>query len=676
TYPVPDHEETLYAIASDPEATRSSVSVYYKMDVEPQGQVKDYRQGMVESAYNRMLNSRLNELAQQADPPFLGGYSGKGRFVRSKEVYLLAASVKEGGINRGLDALLTEAKRVEEYGFTEPELDRVKKTMLRWIERAYNERDKTESSVYASEYIRNFMTDEPIPGIEYEFELYKKYVPTITLDEVNQLASKWISDNNRVIMVSVPENEETPEPTESELESVMQTVAQKDVEPYEEQVSEEPLVADTPEGSVVVSENYREDLDVTEWELENGVKVILKPTDFKNDEIRFSAYSPGGLSLVSNENYVAGQTATGVVRNSGLGKFGEVELQKKLSDKVASVSPSIGEYDEGLSGSGSPEDIETLFQLIYLHFTEPNADSSGYLSYRGRLTGYLENREADPSSAFSDSLNLILNQHHFRATPWSVEMLEDMDMKESFEIYNDRFSDASDFTFVFVGNFELESIKPYIQTYLGGLPDINREEKWQDNGMRYADGVIERTVKAGIEPKSRVQILFTGPFDWSRENRFEISAMTEVLRIKLREILREDLGGTYGVGVSSQVSRIPTEDYLVSVSFGCDPDRVEELTATVFQQIDSLKTVGTTDEYLTKVKEIRRRSYETNLKENGFWVGNLEFYYNHGQDPALILDYPALIDNLSLEDIQESANEYFDMDNYIKVVLLPEDFES
>ena len=670
-YKVPDHDETLFAIATDPEATYNSVSIYYKHDINPENSVDDYRSNLVEALYNGMLNQRLFELTKESDPPFMSGSSAKGRIVRSKEVYYLATSVKENGIPRGLEALMTEAVRARKYGFTTTELERQKQEMLRFIEQIFKERDKTESASYVSEYTRNFLTGEPVPGIEYEYEIYKRYIPGISLDEVNGIADEWITDHNRVILVNAPEKPDVKVPDEAEILSVLDAVNTKDIEPYVDSVSDQPLVEKVPVPVDIISESKIDELGVTEWKLSNGVRIVLKPTDFKNDEILFTAYSPGGYSLVSDKNYIAAATASSVVGEGGAGMFNLIKLEKKLSGKVVDVSPWIDELNEGISGGASPQDVETMFQLIYLYFTSPRMDSTAFVSLKSRLKGYIENRSASPETAFSDTVSVTMAQYHYRARPWSLELLDEMDLKTSYSVYCDRFKDAGDFTFFFVGNFDLDEFKPLIKTYIGGLPSNNRKENWKDSKIYYPEGVISKEVKAGIEPKSMVNINFTGPFQWSYQNRYDLTSMIDVLRIKLRESLREDKGGTYGVSVSHSVSHYPEEDYRIAISFGCDPQRVDELTAMVFSQLDSLKTFGTTPEYLNKVKEMHKRKRETDLKENSFWLSVLRFYYYNDEDPLTLLEFDEKVDNLSLEIIRETAQKYFNMGNYVKVVLYP-----
>ncbi len=671
-YPVPDHSETLFAIASDPEAANTTVSLYFKQDLTEQQSHAAYRELLIENLYNSILNNRLEELLQTPAPPFLYGFSSKASFIRSKDFYFLGAAVKEDGIAKGLETLLTEALRVRQHGFTQTELDREKIEMLRSIEQAYNERDKTESVQFADEYIRNFLENEPIPGIQYEFELYKKFLPTIQLAEVNRLATEWITDGNRVVLVSAPEKAGLAIPTQDELSAVFESVNQKEIQPYVDEVSDQPLVADQPTPGNISEEKIIAELGVTEWTLSNGVRVILKPTDFKNDQILFTAFSPGGHSLISDSNYVAAVTASALIQEGGLDGFDQIALQKKLAGKIVNVAPWINELQEGLSGNASPQDIETMFQLIYLYFTAPRKDSTAFLSFQSRTKGVIRNRGASPEAAYQDTIQVTMANYHFRSRPWTEALLDEMNLETSFNIYRDRFADASDFTFLFVGNFDPAAIKPLVQTYLGGLPAIKRNETWKDVGKDAPKGVIDKLVKKGVEPKSRVTMIFTGPFQWTRQNTYELNSMTDVLDIKLREVLREDLGGTYGVGVWPSVARYPDEKYSINISFGCAPERVNELTAAVFQQIDSLKTFGTAEKYLAKVKESQRRKRETDLKENGFWLNILRSYYEYQDDPKEILDYEKRVANLKLETIQQAAQRYFNKENYVKVVLLPE----
>ena len=674
-YPVPDHRETLFTIAFDPEATLSRISVYYKMEVRQQQTIGAYRRHLVEALYQRMLNQRLYELTTLADPPFLYGRSSQGMLVRTKEGYILGAGVADNGILRGLEALLIEARRVRLHGFTQSELEREKKEMLRGMEQAFRERDKTESQRYADEYKRNFLVDEPIPGLEYEYGLYQTFVPEIGLEEVKQVAGEWSSKENRVIAVGLPEKEGIEPPTEEALMEVFARVAAMELEPYEDDVITRELVGEKPPAASIVAIREFAEIGVTEWTLENGVRALFKPTDFKNDEILFHASSPGGHSLVTDEDYVAALTAETVVREGGLGTFDEIELEKMLAGKVVAVSPWIEGLQEGLKGNASPEDAETMFQLIYLYFTAPRQDSTAFVSYQNWIRGMIENRSANPEAIFSDSVRVTLSQHHFRARPWSDELLDEMDLETSLRIYRERFGDAGDFTFFFAGSFTLDEIRPLVQRYLGGLPSTGRRETWRDIGLDPPRGVVEKQVYRGLEEKSLSRLVFSGDFEWSYENFFAIHSMAGVLRIKLRDLLREDLGGTYGVDVGISTAHYPEEEYSISVSFGCAPERVDELTEAIFVQIDSLQRFGPDSSYVHKVQQIQRRQHEVRLKENGFWIDALETAYFHGLDPRILLGYEEMVKSLNVGKMQRAAQRYFDRDNYVRIVLFPESYK-
>jgi zinc protease len=409
--------------------------------------------------------------------------------------------------------------------------------------------------------------------------------------------------------------------------------------------------------------------------LSNGVRVQLKPTDFKNDEILFSSHSPGGHSLVGDEDYIAAATTSSVVREGGVGQFNQIDLGKKLAGKVVGVSPSIGSLQEGISGSASPQDVETMFELVYAYFTTPRADSTAFQALKKRIEGSIQNRNARPETAFGDTMQVTLASYHHRARPWSMELLEELSLEKSMAIYRDRFSDAGDFTFTFVGNFSLEQMEPLVCAYLATLPSTGREETWRDVGIKGPEGVVEKFVYAGIEPKSSSRVVFSGPFEFDGwANNFAIDAMAAVFQIKLREVLREGLGGTYGVGVRASVEHFPREEYSININFGSDPERVEELTQVVFEQIDSLKTVGTTQVYIDKVVEMRKRSREVNLKENSFWRGTLQGFDINGTDPLLVLKYDELVENLTPEMVQKAAQKYFNIENYARFVLYPQDF--
>ena len=671
-YPVPDHAEPLFAVASDPEATTSNVAVYFKQPLRVIETVGAYRQQVIEQLFLSILNARLYERSQEADPPFIGAGAGQGRFVGPKEAFTMGATVAEGGILRGLDAVLTEAERVGRFGFTPVELERAKARRLRGLERSYDERDKTDSWIYADEYVGHVVEREPIPGIAAELELHRQFLPGVTLEDVNGLGRAWITTVNRVVVASGPAKEGAPLPTEEALAGVFAKVLATDITAYADTLGSVPLVDTRPTPSPVVAERRIEEIGVTEWTLGNGVRVVLKPTDFKADEIVMQAVSPGGTSLATDADAVSADRATMIVSVSGAGAFTDVELGKVLAGKVARASPFIGDEDEGFSGNASPRDLETMFQLVHLYATAARRDSSAFASLNARLMAFVQNRNKSPEAAFGDTLLVTLSQGHPRGRPMTPELVAEAKLDVALDFYRDRFADFGDFTFYFVGNLDLEAMRPLVETWLGGLPSAGRKETWRDIGMRPPTGVIRKTVQKGLEPKARTQFVFTGPFTDSRENRHAMRSLREALQIRLREILREDMGGVYGVGVGASSSIIPDTAFQVTIGFGTDPAKLDGLVEAVIAEIRALQTAGPSDSVVQKVKEAQRRTQETSLRENRYWLGQLVAAQRYGSDPRNLLKYEELVAALTADDIRRAAQLYLRLDNYVQVTLVPE----
>ena len=673
-YSVPGNKEPLVAIASDKEATNTIVQVAFKLPVVPMKTVGDYRRSLTERLYLNMLNDRFNEISQKADAPFLGAGASKGGFfARTVEAFSLGAGVKEGGVERGLEALLTEAKRVDQFGFLQTELDRNKSDVLRGYERAFAERDKTFSASYVNEYIGNFLEQEAIPGIEYEYKIAQSLLPTITLAEVNRLASTWIADSNRVIIVLTPEKEGIKIPTESDLLAVFNRVSTAQVAAYVENLSTEALVENPPTPGRIASSKAIASIGATEWKLSNGARVIIKPTDFKADEVLFGAYSAGGTAMTSDSNYVSAMLASQVVPLGGIGKFNRVDLGKKLAGKSASVRPTIGETQEGLTGRASPKDIETLFQLAYLTFTGPRSDSAAFAAFQNQAGTFIANRGASPEQVYNDTIQVTMAQHDFRARALTPAVFNELRAEKSLQFYRDRFADASDFTFVFVGNVDTTSLRPLVERYLASLPALNRVEKPKVTGGAPPKGVVQRTVRKGTEPKANTLIIFTGPCTSTPESRFKLRALTTLYQMRLIESLREKLGGTYSPGVSGGCNREPRPEYSISVRFGSSPENVEALTAATFALIDSLQTTLPSAADVDKVKEQILRNREIELKENGYWLSNIMSRDQAGEDFAgLLAPYDDMVRKLTAADLQNAAKQYFNMKNYARFLLLPE----
>jgi zinc protease len=673
-YPVPDTKDLLIAEATDKEMPYNMIQLIYKHDKEYVKTLGDFKKEYVHQLYSTMLNNRLKELQQQANPPFLFCAVNIGGIVRTKDAYTAFGVVASGGVKRGLETLLTENERVKRFGFTSTELDRGKKEFLRQMETALEEKDKTESKSYTQEYVSYFLEQEPSPGIAFESDFAKKCMASITLDDVNGVAKNWVTEKgqNAVIVVQAPQKDSASLPTEDTIRKIFNTVQNMKLEPYKDKTVDKPLMASKPTPGKVTNEKKIDAMGITEWTLSNGVKVVLKPTDFKNDEVLFNAYRWGGSSLVSDKDYMSATVAASIEDEAGIGDFNSISLDKLLTGKVVGVSPTIGELSEGFNGSFSPKDMETEFQMINLYFTRPRKDDTAFNSFMDKQKGFIANQSADPSHGFQDTVLYTMSGYNYRRRPQTVATLGEVNEDRAYSIYKDAFSDANGFTFFFVGNFKPEEIKPFVEMYLGSLPSKTPAPMWKDMGINKPKGVFTKTVTKGNEPKSTVEMLFTGSAEFNRKNRFAMQALSQLLSIKLREQLREEMSGVYGVGAQGNLTHYPKQEYQFVIYFGCAPERVDELVKAALMEIDSVQKFGANDVNIHKLKELFKRQRETDLKDNKFWLAAISQNYQNGEDISELNSYDKWVDEITSDYLKALANKYLTQTNYAKFILTPE----
>jgi zinc protease len=675
TFDVPDHPDMAFGIFTDKETTTANVEIDTILPSRPEGTVGAYRQKTVDRLFAAMLNARFAEMTQKPDSPFVLAFTGRSSFLaRTKDVAFLGALVKEDGIERGLNAILTEAERVARFGFTETELARQKAGVLRNYERLALEKENVQAASKADEYVRNFLINETLPSAEDEYALHKRLLPDITLAEINKLAREWYpsTNRNRMVIVTAPQKPGLVIPDEAKLAALIKTGVSTELKPYVDTVASATLLESLPTGSKVVNTATNEKAGLTIWELSNGVKVVLKPTMFRADEILFRATSPGGTSLASDADYIPASTATQVVNAGGVAKFSAIDLGKMLAGKVASANPFIGELEEGLTGSSSRKDLETMFQLIYLRFTQPRADATVFAAQAGQMRAFMANQTVVPEFAFVSALNSARFQDHPRRRIPTAEMVDQWNLDKSMAFYKDRFADASDFTFFFVGSFDEATMKPLVERYLGALPSLKRKETWKDIGVKSPTGIVEKKVEKGIEPKSQAAIVFSGPFVFDQANRIAIRAMSEILQNRLLELIREDLGGTYSITARAGYSKYPKGEYSITINFGCSPERTDDLIKKVFEEIENFKAKGPTEKQLNDEKEALLREFETNSKQNGYLLSQISQRFANAEEPAGIWDIPDLYRKLDAATIQTAAKQYLDTKSFIKVTLFPE----
>jgi zinc protease len=665
---VPAHGDTRYSIATDREATGTSVDVVRTVPARVRRTAAAYRESLVEGLYASMLDRRMSDIIQRPNAPFLDVSTFRGSLVRPLDAYYLSARVPDGGAARGLAALLAEGERAARFGFTQPELDRARAELLRQWEQIYAERSKETSADFAGRYAGHYLYRGALLATETEYALNRDLLPAIRLAEVDSVGRRALAPTDRTILVVAPDT--TPVPTQPRLAALIDSVGRAPLTAYADSVSTEPLLDREPAPGRIVQTSTIPEIGVTEWRLQNGVRVVLKPTDFKQDEILLAARSPGGTSLVPDSALRYAQTAGAAVAVGGVGRLSVTDLVKRLAGKAASVGTSVGDLGESVGGYASPRDVETLFQLVYLYMTQPRRDSAAWEAYVQRGRSAMRDRGASPEGVYGDTLNAVMTQHHVRELPFTAATFDSLSLDRALAIYRERFADAGDFTFYLVGAFNPDSMRPYVERYLGALPSTGRKETWRDVGVRPPAGVVQRTVRRGVEPKSRTSIIFSGPAVADRRTSSLLRTLGDALEIRLRERLREEMSGTYGVNVGGGVIREPAQEYRFSIGFGAAPERLDELTRAVFAEIDSVKANGVTADELQKVREAQRREREVAVRENNWWLNALMGYDQNGWDPRLIPS-PPLSQTLTSNDLRDAARQYLDTRRYVQVSLHP-----
>jgi len=670
---VPAHKDTLINMSTDPEAQGWSVSVAFKGTAEHDNTVRGYRKTLVENLVSQMLNLRLRDISRRPNAPFLGASAGTSGIGRSLELFEIEAVVPEGRITEGLGALMQEARRMQLYGFSNDELNRAKAALLAGYERAYKERETSESGSYANEYVRHFLEQEPIPGMEFEYKIASAYLPTVTADEVGALAKEFITDENRVVLGVAPEKKDMPPPSVETMRAAITRASSAPVERWAEATTGRELVEKVPAAGKVASRRTVPEIGATVLTLSNGVEVWLKPTDFKNDQIVFQSYALGGVSLASEKDFKSASLATAMVGLGGMGGLNPVDLSKMLSGKIAQAQPSIGAYTQGVNGSSTPKDLETALQLNYLAFTAPNMTPDVLELLKRRIAPSLQNRDQNPRALFGDKTEQVNSSNHYTSQPLTLADVQNFNLDTMRSFYQARFANAADFTYFFVGAFAVDEITPLLEKWIASLPSTGkRTSAPRDMGIKFPAAVVKDSVNKGKEPASQTLLSFFADPGFDEMEMHRARAAAAVLNIRLREILREELGGTYGVSVGFNNSPPIKGNGYMAIQFGSSPDNVDKLVAATLKEIERLKVEGPSADDVSKVKELERRDLETNAKQNSYWIGSMQTVHLYGWDPAGIARRDQRTERLSQDNIKQMFQKYFPMDRYTLVTLKPE----
>jgi len=674
TFDVPERPGTRYAIITDQESTNTVVSLTNLRPARNQGSVGGYREIMKDQLFAQMLGDRLGELAQADKPPFLRADAGRGLFPapRTRDEATLQALVPSDGVTRGLDALVTELKRVAAFGFTATELDRAKQVNMAGSERVVEESPDRESESRADEYTRNFLQREALPTIWQELAFHRRFLPEITLSEMNALAADWFPQANRLVIVSAPEVAGRTLPSEAQLAAAVEAAAARSVTAYVDSGAGQTLMERPPAKGTIVSTVVKGDL--TEWKLSNGATVVLLPTTVKTDQILFTASALGGTSLASDADFVAARSADDVIPAGGVGKFSDVVLDRLLAAKALAVRPFITEIRQGMRGGSSPRDLEAMFQLLYLRFTAPRADPTAFAAMKGQALSVLADQSASPDVLFNQTLASALSGNHPRRQPESPETVAKWDLDRSLAFYKARFADAGNFTFVFVGSFTLETIRPFVETYVASLPATQGRETWRDLGVRPPAGVVQTTVRKGIAPRSEVSIVFSGPLEGGASSELALRTATLFLQARLSDAIREQLGATYAISAESEASRYPRPEYRVTIDWTCDPAQVESLVQRVFQEVAAVRSTPLTDDQIGRVRDYLVRDLDRARQDNAYLLNLLLRRYESGEpvNRDVVSEQAADIAALTGTAVTQAAVKYLDPARYVRVTLMPD----
>ncbi|MCJ8208828.1 insulinase family protein [Mucilaginibacter sp. RS28] len=669
-YTIPLTGANKFIALTDTEMPTTSAEILFKQPQLPLHTIKQYRESVARALFNQMLGERFSELQRQPNPPFLRASAGIGPFMANLDVLNLSITARPGNLQEGVKAAWREAERVKRFGFNGTELERAKKGYLTQFEAAFKEKDKTNSESYVKEYLQYFLYGTASPGISYEYELVKKDIANITINDINTLGQLFSITTNRDIIITAPEKEKANLPDEATFVGWMKAAATENIFPFKDEVNTQDILKAEPVAGKIVSRGSNSKLGITTWTLSNGIKVVLKPTVFKNDEILFSGFAPGGSSLYTYADYQSA-TAANMIPSFGAGNYNTTQLSKYLSGKQLAIQVSIGERTQNIYGQANNANLENALKLMYAYITEPRKDSAQFHGILERSKASLINRSNDPASVFRDTISAVLGNHNVRRTGPSLEKLNQVNLDRAYTIFQERFKNNGGFTIVFTGSIDTLAVKPLVEKYIASLPAKGKAEEAKDLNIDIPSGWIERKVYKGSEPKATVNLVFSGPFTYSFQNKLKLDALKETLEIRLLERLREDEGGVYSPSVRISTVKYPKQRYNLVVSFGCAPQNVDKLISSVLDEADKIKSSGPTQINLDKFKAEDQRTLETAIKTNGFWQNYILGQLQNQEDMDEINQYSQQLISINTNDVKETAMKYLNGNNFIKLILLP-----
>ena len=673
-YSVDDNQQPIVAIVRDKEAQNTRIELEFKkgkLPKEYRGTDAAYVQTEMLEAVCSMLNNRFQELAVDPDASFTGAGSYYGETVKEKDAFVAVYIAKQGQETQAYKDLLTQLEKMRRYGFTNAEWDRVKKEWLSYYEKAYNERSTVRNISRAQECIRHYLDGAPIAGEEWEYQMAQQILPMLSVDVLNQIAGQLVTDENLIISFQAPI--EAVLPTEAEAVDFLAAVKNEEIEAPVEEAIRENLVEQAPKAGKIKNTAYNATLGTTEWTLSNGVRVVIKPTEFKQDEILFSAFSKGGQSLVATEDLVSAALATDVISVSGIADMTMTDLQKALTGKNISLSPSINANTESIEGGTTVKDLESLLQLNYLYFTAPRRDEDAYAMLMSVLESQLANRDKNPKVAFSDSVSMMANNYSPRTLIFNKEALTRADLDKSLEIYKARFANPADFIFTFVGNVnpDDEAFQQLVCTWIGGLKTSKKKEAVRDNGDRVPEGINKNYFSRRMETKTASNRIQYTSYDipYTLANELNMEMIGRILSTRYLESIREREGGSYGVGCAGGLQVYPVAKAYLLMQFDTDPDKQVKLMNIIHEEVNTIVENGPLAKDLNKEKESMLKDFQEDLEKNSYWDSALYMYYMYNIN--YIADYKEAVENITAESVQNTLKKLVASGNMFEVVMLP-----
>jgi len=675
---IPDNEEMIFGVVTDKEADQSNISIYIREFVETPGieNVEQIREEYIGQLFNRIMSQRISELLQKGDPPFVAGNIVRTSLTRNYDMTAIAVIAKTNEEALALSAILEEVERVKRHGVTSGELERAKSHLLNRMENRVKEKDKITNDQYAREYQSHYLGNNAYMDIEMEFQIMQALFNSITPEDIAQKLPAWFSTKNNVMVISGPESEEVQHLSENEAVAILEASRSMEVTPYEDVEVAASLIETPLAAGDVVAEKEIPELEAEEWTLSNGAKVVYRFADYEKDNISFRAVSPGGSSLYDTEYVPSMEMLASLVPFYGVGDYDQATLQKMLTGKTVELNLQLGALTEGMQGNASPKDFETLMQLIHLRFTAPRFDEEAHMAITGRYLAFVENMNKNPQKIMSDSLSLILTDYHPRTRVMDTGFIREVQLQQVQEVYTDRFSDASDFTFFFVGNIQKEELVPYVEQYIATLPSTQRKEYWIDREVNEPQGRVEKNITMELSvPKSTVILAFNREMDYSPENLVKLRVIEGILDLRFVESIREEEGGTYGVSASTSLSQFPDEKANMMIAFDTDPAKAEYLKGLVYEELEALMKNGPSEKDLSKTVSNLLKQREEDREHNSYWMNTLYNFYQHDlnfNDPD---NFEEILRALTVKDVKKAMKQLYKGANVVDLVFSPEQTE-